>query len=194
MGKNFYSPANTGIYMSLLLHPNTDFNEILKLTTITAVAVCQVIENMTQLDVRIKWVNDIYINNAKVAGILTEAITNSENMSSSTVIIGVGINITTETFPPEAGNAASIGVQLNKNTFLASIINEIFEILNNKTWTYMGYYREHSIVIGKRIIISNDNEENYATVLGIDDNGALEVQDDNGNISKIISGTIRIVE
>ena len=78
LGREFYSPKNTGIYMSFLLSTDVKISDAVQITTATAVAVVRAIESLTDLRPMIKWVNDVYLGNKKVCGILTEAVTDFE--------------------------------------------------------------------------------------------------------------------
>ena len=99
-GRSFYSPADTGIYMSLLLRPeNCSPAVAVKFTTMAAVAACRAIEKVSQKKAQIKWVNDVYIEDKKVCGILTEGAVSLEKGSLEYVILGVGINV----YPPRGG-------------------------------------------------------------------------------------------
>ena len=93
-GRSFYSPADTGIYMSLLLNPeNCSPAKAVKFTTMAAVAACQAIEKVSQKKTQIKWVNDIYIEGKKVSGILTEGAVSLEKGTLEYVILGMGLNV-----------------------------------------------------------------------------------------------------
>ena len=93
MGKNFYSPSKTGIYLSILVRPDIPAGESLFLTTSAAVATAKAIEDVSDKKADIKWVNDIYISDKKVCGILTEASFNIETGKLDYAIVGIGINI-----------------------------------------------------------------------------------------------------
>ena len=93
MGRSFYSPGNTGIYMSILLRPKISAYESLSITTCAAVAVAEAIEMNSNKKAEIKWVNDIFVNNKKVCGILTEASLDLENGGLRYAILGIGINV-----------------------------------------------------------------------------------------------------
>ena len=95
-GKSFYSPADTGIYMSLVLS-FSDGESISKITVIASVAVCKAIEKLTGLKPEIKWVNDVYLNGKKICGILCESVIGGTDLTP--VIIGVGLNLSTTDFP-----------------------------------------------------------------------------------------------
>ena len=78
-GRDFFSPYGSGIYMSIILRPQLSIENSVLVTTAAAVAVYQAIEKITDLSPLIKWVNDIFIDERKVCGILTEAVTNFES-------------------------------------------------------------------------------------------------------------------
>ena len=76
LGRSFYSPANYGIYMSIILRPNLTVMDSILVTTSSSVAICDAIRKVTGIECQIKWINDIYLNNKKVGGILTESCAN----------------------------------------------------------------------------------------------------------------------
>ena len=87
--------------MTLHLKPNLPYDQLPSYTLLVAGAVYKAIKNLTLIDVDIKWVNDIYLNNHKIGGILTEAMTSVETGLVTDIIIGVGINFTINDFPQE---------------------------------------------------------------------------------------------
>lgn len=107
-GRSFYSPKNTGIYMSLLLRPEGRPTDALFITTAAAVAVASAIRKVTGEPAGIKWVNDVYIDGKKICGILAEAALD-EKVGIKYVVLGIGINVATKDsdFPEEIGGVAS---------------------------------------------------------------------------------------
>ena len=96
-GRSFFSPENSGLYVSFLLRPSISPEDVYILTTTAAVAVSETIELFSGREARIKWVNDVLVANKKVCGILVEgSMTGQEN---DYAVIGIGINL----FPPEGG-------------------------------------------------------------------------------------------
>ena len=91
-GKQFYSPKGTGIYISILLRPDIPAEESLFLTTSAAVATARAIEDVSDKRALIKWVNDIYLEDKKTCGILTEGAFNVETGKLDYAIVGIGIN------------------------------------------------------------------------------------------------------
>lgn len=99
MGKTFFSPEGTGVYLSILLRPDFTPEDTLVFTTIAAVATAKAIECVSDKEAKIKWVNDIYIDRKKVCGILTESSLNPDMKKQEYVVVGIGVNIA----PPKAG-------------------------------------------------------------------------------------------
>ncbi|KRN89417.1 biotin--[acetyl-CoA-carboxylase] ligase [Ligilactobacillus ceti] len=197
-GRHFSSPAQTGIYLSILLNTqNTTLNPGL-LTTATALAVTRTIEKELGETPQIKWVNDVLLNNKKIAGILTEAVMDFENQQIKNVIIGVGINYLSDyiDFPDELQDIvgtlkdAALKANISRNQFIASFLNEFFALYQNyQAANFMPEYREHSAVIGKEVTITQGKETFNQVVTNIDDQGCLILQDgtrlNSGEVTKI---------
>ncbi|MCF0230347.1 MAG: biotin--[acetyl-CoA-carboxylase] ligase, partial [Parasporobacterium sp.] len=98
-GRTFYSPAGTGIYMSTLIRLPLSAADATHITTAAAVAICRSIEECTDSEPGIKWVNDVFVNGRKICGILTEASISMESQSLDWVVMGIGINV----YEPEGG-------------------------------------------------------------------------------------------
>ena len=92
-GRSFFSPENSGIYMSMLFRPDAKkTSDIIKLTSYAAVAVSSAISEVCHIETGIKWVNDIYLGDKKICGILAESVSASAE-TIGTVVVGIGINV-----------------------------------------------------------------------------------------------------
>lgn len=201
MGRSFYSPNQTGIYMSLILKPDLLAADAVLITAGAAVGVCRGIKKATGLETKIKWVNDIFYKDKKVCGILTEAGTDFESGMLSYLIIGIGINVfaPARDFPPEISSlAGSLFNQkpdaLTRNQLAAEIINEVIKICDNLSdRSFVEEYRKRSMVIGHMIeVIRRDQKNQEALVLDIDENGGLIVEFENKEKETLHSGEISI--
>lgn len=182
-GRNYYSPKDTGIYLSLLLPMTGQQIDSGLLTTGVAVAVAKVFEELYHLKLEIKWVNDLIYKNLKVSGIMTEGITDFETGTLSYVIIGVGINLATSYFPGELQTkAGSLELtEIDRNLLVANLLDKIREIATGQfSTTMMDYYREHSLVIGREIELDQQGTTITGKVVDIDNNGALVVKNSHG--------------
>lgn len=207
-GRSFFSPNGTGIYMSVLVHPDIPVSKATALTCIMAVAICRAIKEVTGIDTQIKWVNDIYYKGKKIAGILTEAVTSIEDGSVSYVIMGAGINLyePVEGFPADIKDVA--GALLNSQSdeglgsrLCGAIIGSFFEIYNNMSeFGYIEEYKRRSLLTGNYVKVLQygaDNEKlcnSYAYVEGIDDECRLLVRYDDGTTEKLSTGEVSVVK
>lgn len=191
-GKSFYSPAVTGIYMTLAVHPNTLLKNAVTATTAAAVAVCRAIERLTDKTPLIKWVNDVYCGKNKICGILTEAISDFESGIATSVIIGIGINIKTKDFPESAENAGALDADVKRAELIGAVADELLDLLKGDSGEFIDYYRSHSMILGKKISYIENGKTTFATAVAIDRLGGLVVRDDGGNERTLNSGEISI--
>lgn len=194
-GRTFYSPEQTGIYMTLVIHPKIDIFDAVSITTAASVAVVRAIKTLTSARPQIKWVNDIYLNNKKLCGILTEAVTDFESGMTQSIAIGIGINISTADFPADIAEVAvSLTPEgITRNRLVAEITKELLNFtgnLNDKS--YMEEYRKYSLVLGKNITYYKNGAVYSAKATAIDDAGGLVVINSNGETEVLRFGEISV--
>ncbi|MDE6412633.1 MAG: biotin--[acetyl-CoA-carboxylase] ligase [Eubacterium sp.] len=191
-GKTFYSPAETGIYMSLVVHPNTMLQNAVTATTAASVAVCKAIERLTDIKPQIKWVNDVYVNDKKICGILTEAVSDFELGIVTSVVVGIGINIKTNDFPEDVERAGSLNADIRRADLIGAVADELLNIIGGDYSDFIDYYRSHSMIIGKQINYIENGIVTPAKAVSIDETGGLVVQTENGTQKTLKSGEISI--
>ncbi|TAH65261.1 MAG: biotin--[acetyl-CoA-carboxylase] ligase [Anaerolineaceae bacterium] len=199
MGRSFYSPDSTGLYLSLILRPKLNLDDSLLITTTAAVAVAQAIEKLTNDDVHIKWVNDLFMNGKKVCGILTEASLNIENGGLEYAIVGIGVNVTTKDFPDDIKTVAgSIFSNSPKDipatsVLAAEILNNLSNSMDNPSDPdYLLEYKKRSFIIGKDIYVLKGNDTHPAKAVDIDDRARLIVEYSDGNKEVLSSGEVSV--
>ena len=171
--------------MSLALR--LDDVHLQKLTVLAAVATAKAIEKLSGEKVAIKWVNDIYLGNKKLCGILSERIDNA-------VVIGIGVNLSVKVFPEEIKDiAVNLKTDISRNKLAVQITNNILALLSSNE-DFMQYYREKSILIGKKIAYIKNGETYTGIALDIDDSGALVVEDEEKNILMLTSGDVMLLK
>ncbi|MEG2117755.1 MAG: biotin--[acetyl-CoA-carboxylase] ligase, partial [Clostridia bacterium] len=194
-GKSFYSPPKTGIYFSVILDPMVKLANSVTVTAAASVAVLRAIKDTTGILAQIKWVNDIYFNNKKICGILTEAITDFESQTVQNIIIGVGINVFTSEIPDSLGNiASSLGSsQLNRSKILAAAASNLLDMdVSKGLIPYLDEYRANSVLLGRKIDYYVNTVLYHATVVGISDDGGLMIENENGTSDILKSGEISV--
>lgn len=197
LGRSFYSPKNSGLYISILLRPRFSARDALYITTAAAAAVSEAIDLVAGVKTEIKWVNDIYYKGKKLCGILTEASIDFESGGLHYAVLGIGINVTEMTFPDELSDIA-VSLGADKALFAklsAEIIKRFFGYYDNiGELRFLPEYRRRSFLIGKRITFTDNEGEKTAGVLDVDEKVRLVVREDNGNIIKLSSGEVNLVK
>ncbi|MDD5899621.1 MAG: biotin--[acetyl-CoA-carboxylase] ligase [Lachnospiraceae bacterium] len=200
LGRSFFSPEDTGIYMSLLLRPvGMTPSQAIRLTTMAAVAACEAIEEASGKQAWIKWVNDIYMDGRKVSGILTEASFNMETGSLDYVVLGIGMNV----YPPKGGFPKEIeqiaGTIFHerrndgKNFLAAGFLNCFMNYY--VSWEKVDYvekYRTRCLVTGKEITVVSAGGGKRAVALDVDEECRLVVRYTDGQTEHLSSGEISI--
>ena len=201
MGKEFFSPVNTGLYFSILLRPDFPAAESLFLTTSAAVAVAKAIEDVSRQKAGIKWVNDVYIENKKVCGILTEAAFNIETNCLDYAVVGIGINLCPpqEGMPAELRDIATTVFQDmetcagKSSVLMAHILDYFFDYYDDfPNQSYVEEYINRSIVVGKNIRLIDGNQKTDALALEMDKKCRLKVRLDDGTEKWICAGEVSI--
>lgn len=201
-GRKFYSPKGTGIYMSILLRPQISASESFLITTAAAVATSEAIECVSGKEAKIKWVNDIYCDNKKVCGILTEAAFDLESGGLEYAVLGIGINVKTpkEGFPEEIKDIASEifdNEAFDLTDVRSKLVAELLEVFwsyyqNIKQKTFLTAYKRRSLLIDKEVFITSKSSSKKAMVLDIDNECRLKVRMEDGSIQFLSSGEVSL--
>lgn len=191
-GHDFYSPKGTGLYMTLSLPLSGTPADIQSVTCAAAVAVCEAVEALSNVHPMIKWVNDIYLNGKKAAGILAELVTDNQNRPIA-VIIGIGLNLRTEHFPAAfAQRAGNIGA-VDPNLLCAGIANRLTEAYQEPpNYSYLEKYKNRSLCIGRVVTYTDGDGMHTATAVDIAGDGGLIVEE-NGVRTVLNSGDISVM-
>lgn len=198
LGRQFYSPHQTGLYMSLI-YKNKDQLNAASITTVVAVAVCKAIEKLTHKQPVIKWVNDIYLDGRKICGILTEGILNFETGTIDSIIVGIGINFKASKTVPEEfqsiiGSLFQEGTgTLTRNHLAAEIVNQLDEMYQNLDHVnYLDEYRKRCFVLGQTVSFTEKQTVLKGTARTIDEEGGLVVELADGQMKTLRYGEISI--
>ena len=191
MGRSFYSPDGTGLYATLLYHPDRPISELFGLTCAAAWASTQAIEQLTGRIVQIKWVNDLYLDGRKVCGILCESFGTPHGTA---VAIGIGINLTTQSFPDELDKiAGSLQTSVDPEMLAICIYEHLLPYLqsgDNAVW--LQGYRSHFMLRGARVDCITPTATYPATVRDVTESGALIVTADDGITHILYAGEVSI--
>lgn len=198
-GRHFYSPAESGIYLSLLLPPQS-IRQLRKaglLTTSVAVVLAEVLEQyFPQAQLSLKWVNDVFRGPKKVAGILTEAVYQLGNAAAA-LIIGIGVNLTTHNFPAAIANKAgalSVSVVFDRNRLTADLLVALLGMLSDyRDGRYLAEYRRRCFLLGKTVTVKTAQGTKTGLAVDISKNGGLVMLATDGTRQVIHSGEVEKV-
>jgi len=192
LGRSFYSPSATGIYMTVILRPSLSLEQSTLVTSAAAVATARAIEKVTGISVQIKWVNDVYCGENKICGILTEAVSDFELGVVTSVIVGIGINIKTNSFPDDVKNAGALNADVKRADLIGAVADELLGIAFGDYSAFIDYYRSHSMILGKNINFIENGKVTPAKAVAIDETGGLVVKTADGVEKTLKSGEISI--
>ena len=210
-GRAWSSPPGAGLYISTILRPPT---HALSLLTIAAgVAVAEAVQTATGLDPRLKWPNDVYVGEGKLAGVLAEAGSMDDGEDDSNeqggadlhgprlkyVVLGIGINVMPAPHPSDvAARATSIEGELGRSIDRGLLLTECLvslsaryeELRERRTDGILAAWRARSAGTMGRTVEWDAGGARRGVAEGIDDDGALLVRTDEG-LEKVISGEVR---
>lgn len=202
MGRSFLSLKDQGIYLSMLLRPESLPSDIAEITAWTAVAISGAVEEVYGVAPGIKWVNDLVMNGKKICGILTEMSVETESGRVQYVIVGIGVNVNQpqDFFPEELRHiATSLAVETGKCNPRAQLAAAMIRHLDQlrADWPknkqpYLDTYRANNITAGKDILVVRAGEERPAKALSVNDDFSLQVQYPDGTEQTIFSGEVSI--
>ncbi|MDR0570624.1 MAG: biotin--[acetyl-CoA-carboxylase] ligase [Clostridiales Family XIII bacterium] len=198
--RRFYSPPDSGIYMSFVLRPEgSPFEAPTLVTAFAAVAVCEAIRAVSSKTPLIKWVNDIYCDGKKICGILTEAVTDFESGRIGWIVVGVGLNFSApkDAFPEDLlGTAGPLfsegGGAPTRNRLAAEIINRILDSDGYRREEMLEKYRSFLFILGRQIQVVAADGSYAATAIDIDGTGRLIVETGDGGRRVLSHGEISI--
>ena len=218
LGRSFFSPKGSGIYLSAVIRPEViglTVEDTVLVTTAASVAVARAVKTILDLDLNIKWVNDLYLNEKKVCGILAEGVIDPKTNTICALVLGVGINYRepSEGFPEELKDIAGALLprdyqshrdwKVLRDRLTEALAEELFALLPHLAdREFLKEYKDRSMVLGKQIRVfpkgasaqHPDLSESspLATALDISENGGLIVQYQDGSTETLTTGEISI--
>ena len=180
--KQWLSPFGYNIYFSLQHQLTSGLQQLSGLTLAIGVGVCRVLRNLDLEQCQIKWPNDIFVKQQKIAGVLTEIVTDSAG--NFHVIVGIGLNVKLPgnlKLDQAATDLHAQGLTLvERNLLVAQLIAELDPILStvqlNGWQDYEPEWRELDYLLGQAVTVKTINAEHQGVSKGIDNDGHLQVQ------------------
>ncbi len=199
LGRSWHSPSSAGIWLSLILQPSLAPAELPKLNLLAAVALSQTVSDVLGLRPLVKWPNDLYCQNRKISGILTEV--SGELGRLEYVILGVGINANQKVtdFPADLQEKAAslrmvtgrlVDRKLLLRNYLQVLEAEYFYALEHGFDRCLSYCRKYTATLGQQVEVNNGVKVYRGKAVDIADDGALII-DQQGERSRVIAGDVQ---
>lgn len=196
--RQWISPKGAGLYFSVVLRPRIPQSSWPLITLAAAVATHDALREAYSLKTDIKWPNDLLASNRKLCGILAETVDTSAGRA---LVLGIGINLTSAALPSEVQEiATSVEIETGKvpdlELILRNLIIEIerrYQMLQSagggeailRDWSIGSSYAS-----GKRIRVANGQEVLEGTTRGVESDGALRVETNEGQIRIVRAGDV----
>ena len=202
LGKKWEAPEG-GIWMSLILRPQVPPARIGLITLATGVAIAKSIRSLG-VDAKIKWPNDVLIHGKKISGVLTEVNATFNEIDWIVVGIGIDSNLKLEDFSEDIRIGTTtlteeLPAKVDENELIAIFLNEfekVYELYKDgEIETILKDWRDLADTIGKYVNITQTGGKiTQGYVVGINNEGSLIIERQDGTLEKIISGELRTVE
>jgi BirA family biotin operon repressor/biotin-[acetyl-CoA-carboxylase] ligase len=201
LGRKWVSPANKGLWFSVLLRPDLHPQETTQLTVASATALRRAIIAQTGLRPEIKWPNDILIGGKKVAGILTELSAELDRVKHIILGIGVDVNVAADELPPEVRQLATslkieAGAHISRVELAAEILRELdrdyARICAGKFSGVADEWEAGCATIGKNVTVQMGDRKISGCAESLDDDGALLVRTQHGHLERVIGGDVTL--
>lgn len=192
LGRAFFSRG--GVYMTLLLSADDLALSPALLTTAAGCAAVRAVEAEYPADAKIKWVNDILVNDRKICGILAEARTDPETGRITHYAVGWGYNVGQTDFPPELSEIAGSldGEKTDRNRLCADTVAFFLDELRKSPEETVAFAAEKSAVLGKCIRYFSSAETGEGTAVSLGKEGELVVRLPDGKEKALSGGEISV--
>jgi len=195
---SWHSPKDAGLYFSIVLRPQLKTETWSLITLMAALAVSDALFKSCDLRADIKWPNDICVSDRKVGGILAETI---ETDNGTAAIVGIGINLNKAAFPPGVGERAlsvesATGRQPDRELVLQKLVqavSERYDLLQSSggpEHTIREWCANSTYAMGRRVRVSIVNDAFEGITRGLESDGALRVETNNGRFRIVRAGDV----
>ena len=190
-GRSFVSKGGAGIYISILTYPNVQAVDATAVTARAAVSLAHAIESLCKCDIKLKWVNDLYLGGKKIAGILTEGELD-KNGKIAYQVVGMGINVYKNAISDEISDiATSLEHECDGTLDRARLIAKIIKNHLVDEGDFYSEYKARSFIIGKKAKVMKLTEQYDATVIDINPDFSLQI-DRDGSSESLFTGEISL--
>jgi BirA family biotin operon repressor/biotin-[acetyl-CoA-carboxylase] ligase len=198
-GRDWLSEPGSGIFASVILRPNLPAEQVPLLTLTAGIALVEAVQQFGLQDAWLKWPNDVWVGERKLAGVLSELSGQMDHVDF--VVIGMGINTAQRKFPGELAERATsfyreLGQEVNRAELLADVLRRLEGLLpaleNQDSKAFLDKWRRYDRLVGRKVTVAAPAESYVGEVLGISQNGALIVRGVDGQERAVLAGDVSL--
>jgi BirA family biotin operon repressor/biotin-[acetyl-CoA-carboxylase] ligase len=200
LNRTWVSPPGENLLFSLIFFPSVPPTKAFQLTLLASLSVCKSLISVSKIEAGIKWPNDVYVNNRKACGILTEFSASTDRINWAVVGVGVNVNYDPSSEPELETIATSVKKERGKRQRRIDLLRAILEEMDRLYTRFLtgdmrpvrDAWLAHSIILGKPVVITADNYREEGIAETIDEDGALILRTDKGKRKRIIYGDLSL--
>ncbi len=202
LGRTWSSPADVGIWTSIILRPSIPPRDAPKLTLLVAVSVARVLGECYGIPAQIKWPNDVVVHRRKICGALTELVAEQDAVKYIIASFRLNVNQTSARFPADVRElATSMRIETGKKferpdvfrTLLRELDNQYQDFREHGSVNIIRQWRERSCTLGRHVKVQLREDIVEGTARDLDDDGSLLVEVGNGKLRSIAYGDVTIL-
>ncbi|MFZ3123358.1 MAG: biotin--[acetyl-CoA-carboxylase] ligase [Thermodesulfovibrionales bacterium] len=220
LGRTWFSPPKGNIYMSVIVRPEIEPKDATLLTIMSAISCARAVRNLTGIEVKIKWPNDLMVSERKLGGILTEMKSDQDRIVFAVIGIGINVNASIDAFPSDVrAVAASVieelrrkettplcpplarggwgGEKISRTLIIAAILNELerwFKVLiKGGRIQLINEWKKLSSTLGRKVKVVSGRDAISGIAEDIDDEGMLILRLPSGGLKKISAGDVTML-
>jgi BirA family biotin operon repressor/biotin-[acetyl-CoA-carboxylase] ligase len=196
LGRSWESPANCGLYVSLLLRPDLAAAESGRLTILSSVAAADAVELVSALRPQIKWPNDLVVSGRKLGGLLTETEPRGQQIVFAVIGIGINVRHRAEDFsdavrPLATSLFLATGRLYRRADLLVALLHAFEERLRQSFDQVREAWAASSLTLGQQVTLTTSRGRRQGQALGLDESGALLLRGDSGEIEVVTAGDMQ---
>ena len=201
LDRHWESPAGLSLLFSLILRPDLALDKVFSLTSLVALALCRAIEEKGDIEPKIKWPNDVYIQERKAAGVLTEFTSRAEQLEFAVVGVGLNVNQTPTQLKRLPAPASSLrqasGRAWDRGALLAGILKHataLYEAFSSGKSDFLAAeYQSRSLLQGRRVSVREGEAIRTGHARGLTADGSLVLEEKSGRLVNIRVGDVSVL-
>lgn len=197
----WYSPAGKNLYLSMVFRPQLAPEKLSALTLVAGIALLETIEDCTQVSPWLKWPNDLYLKEKKVAGILTEVLTGSTGIEAVVIGVGLNVNLQRQDFPPELiAQATSLreeqGESIDRLDLALQVVKSfraaVAEYQDDGLDAFAHRLRQYDGLVGRAVEVRENGRTRQGAACGIGPRGGLMVRWEDQSSTEVVAGEVLV--